>query len=273
MNEQQKAIFMKIKEAVCNSVECYPVLEDAVRIDTPFLDWMGEYIGIYVTKNGRITDGDQILNQIDALGSYKEFIKWDERNDFLYNYNINQKDRSLDPCYFETQDDILKYIQGISRLPGLFEAKPLGEKQDRFPTLVKKIVTDTLINDCPQWPREGVADWASRLTQPRSFRANNVIIHSDLSPIDENKIVEIIGYQSSNDSEKRSHVKDKLFDPMLWGKYNQRVETIAVTFDIFDYPSDSRDLLSSQAEVIELKKPNARMQLANMLLATASSAN
>ena len=273
MNELQETAFKKIKEAICNSVECYPVLQDAIRVDTPFLDWMGEYIGIYVTQNGRITDGDQILNQIDALGTYKDFLKWDDRNDYLYSYNIDQKERSLDPRYFETQDDILKYIQGISRLPGFFEARPLGKKQDKFPTFVKKVITDTLINDYPKRPREGVIEWASKLTQPRSFRKNNVTIHSDLSPIDENKIIEIIGYQTSNDHEKRTHIKEKLFDPLLWETFNSRVETIAVTFDLFDYPSDARDLLSSRAEVIELKKPDARMQLADTLLAAASGSS
>jgi len=269
MNELQEAIFKKIQKAICDSVECYPVLHDAIRVDTPFLDWIGEYIGVYITKNGRITDGDQILNQIDALVSFKDFIKWEDKNDYLYSYNIDQSERSLNPRYFETTDDILRYIQGISRLPGFFEAKPLGEKQDKFPTVVRRIVSDTLINTHPKRPNEGVLEWAAKLIQPKSFKVSNVTIHSDLSPIDENKIIEIIGYQNSSDNEKRSHIKEKLFDPIFCEKFRPKTEAISVTFSLSDYPTDSVDLLTSQTEVIELKEPNARMKLADALLAVS----
>ena len=145
----------------------------------------------------------------------------------------------------------------------------MGEKQDKFPTTVKKIVRDTLINSHPKRPKEGIFEWAEKLTQPRTFKVNNVTIHSDLSPIDENKIIEIIGYQNSSDNEKRSHIKEKLFDPIFCEKFKPDTEAISVTFTLSDYPRDSIELLTSQTEVIELKKPDARMRLADVLLAAA----
>lgn len=265
MNETQKAIFAKIKEAICNSMECYPVRHNAIGIGTPFLDWMGEYVEIYVTEKGDITDGGEALNQMKALNTYNDFLKWPDQKNYLDNYNINSNGVSFDLHYFETPDGILKYIQGIARLPGLFEVKPLGEKQDKFPTIVRKLAMDTLINEYSNRPKEGVVEWANKLAQPKSFKVGNVSIHSDMSPINENRIVEIISHQSSNDSEKKAHIREKLFNPIFLEKTNPDVEPYAVTFNLLDYPSDSRDLLCSQTEVIELIKPDAKARLTKML--------
>jgi len=265
MNEIQEAIFMKIKEAVCTSVECYPVRHNAIGIITPFLDWIGERVEIYVTEHGEITDGGQTLNQMKALNNYNDFLKWPDQKNYLDNYNINPNSDSLDLRHFETPEGILKYAQGIARLPGFFEIKPLGEKQDKFPTIARKFATDTLITEYPNRPKEGVAEWAFKLTQPKSFKVNNVSIHSDMSPINNNRIVEIISHQSSNDSEKKSHIREKLFNPIFLEKTNPDVEPYVVTFNLLDYPRDAQDLLCSQTEVIELCKPDAGLRLTKML--------
>lgn len=261
----QKAIFVKIKEAICNSMECYPVSDNAIGIYTPFLDWMGEHMEIFVTSEGDITDGDGTLNQIKALNTYDDFLKWLDRENYLENYNINPKGGSLDLHYFETDEGILRYIQGIARLPGFFESKPLGEKQEQFPTYVKRVALDALINEYPERPKEGVVDWASKMTKPRFFKVKNYSIHSDMSPVDENKLVEIIGFQGSEDSEQKKHIREKLFNPLLWGLTNPNVETIAVTYNLSDYSREAQELLCDQAEVIELMKPKAKVQLAKKL--------
>lgn len=265
MNEIQKAIFAKIKEAICNSVECYPVRHNAIGISTPFLDWMGEYVEIYVTRNGDISDGGQTLNQMKALNTYGDYLKWTDQLNYLDNYNIHSNGRSFSPHHSETQEGVLKYIQGVSRLPGLFEVKPLGEKQDKFPTVVRKIAVDAILKQYTNRLKDEAFEWAVKLTQPKLYKVNNISIHSDMSPINKNRIVEIISHQSSNDSEKRSHIRDKLFNPIYLEKFNPDIETYTVTNDLQDYPDDSRELLYDQSRVIELKEPGAEFQLAKIL--------
>jgi hypothetical protein len=229
------------------------------------LDWTGERVEVYITEEGEVTDGDQTFNQMMALNSFNDFSKWPNQKDYFANYNINPTGESLNLHHFETPQGILRYIQGIARLPGFFEAKPLGEKQDKFPAIVKNMVRDALIKDCPQKPKEKVVDWALRLTQPRTTKVKNVSIHSDMSPIDQNKIVEIISHQNSNDSEKSAHVREKLFNPLHLKMENQEIEPFTITFNLFDYPRDSIDLLNSETTVIELKEPNALAKITKML--------
>ncbi|MGV8175720.1 MAG: hypothetical protein ACP5OU_08475 [Methanothrix sp.] len=265
MNELQKDIFKKIKESVCNSMECYPVRHNAIGIATPFLDWMGERAEVYVTEKGVVTDGEQTLNQMRALNSYNEFLKWPHKENYLFNYNITSNGESLDLNYLENPQGILKYIQGIARLPGFFEAKPLGEKQDKFPTLVKNMVRDALVKDYPKRPQDGMVEWAFRLTQPRTIKVRNVSIHSDMSPVDGNKIIEIISHQNSSDPEKKAHVREKLFNPLYLKMDNQEVEPFSILSSLLDYPGDSIDLLSSETTVIELRNPNAITQITKLL--------
>ena len=266
MSEIQEEIFKKIKDSICSNVECYPVRHSALAVATPFLDWMGERVEVFITENGEITDGEQTLNQIKALNSYNDFIKWSNQKDYFINYNINLIGESLDIHYLENPQSILRYIQGIARLPGFFEARPLGEKQDRFPTLVKNMVRDALVSNCPLRPIEGMVDWALRLTQPKTIKINSVQIYSDMSPVDGNKIVEIISHQNSNDSTKNAHVREKLFNPIFLKAERQDVEPFTITYDLQDYPRESQDLLRSETTVFEIKNPNAMAQITKMLV-------
>jgi hypothetical protein len=265
MNEIQKAVFTKIKEAICNNVEYYPVRHNVIAVGTPFLDWTGERVEVYVTEGGDVTDGEQTLNQMRALNSFNDFSKWSNQKDYFANYNINPNGESLDLHHLENPQGILRYIQGIARLPGFFEAKPLGEKQDKFPTLVKNMVRDALVKDYPQRPIDGMVDWALRLTQSRTIKVKNVSIHSDMSPVDENKIVEIISHQNSNDSEKSAHVREKLFNPIYLKMEDQDIEPFTIMLSLSDYPRDSIDLLSSQTTVIELTEQKAMTRITKML--------
>ena len=142
MNEIQEKKKKKIKGAICNSVECYSVRHNAIAIATPFLDWMGERVEVYVTEKGVVTDGEQTINQLKALNNYDDFLKWPHKENYLFNYNVSQNGESLDLNYPGNPQGILRYIQGIARLPSFFEAKPLGVKQDKFPSIVKNMVRD-----------------------------------------------------------------------------------------------------------------------------------
>jgi|LAHT01.1.fsa_nt_gb hypothetical protein len=265
MNEIQNEIFKKIKETICSSVECYPVRHNAIGIATPFLDWMGERVEVYVTENGVVTDGEQTLNQLRALNSFEDFSKWPHKENYLFNYNIIPNGDSLDLNYLENPQGVLRYIQGVARLPGFFEAKPLGEKQDKFPTIVKNMVRDALVKSYPNRPKEGMVEWAFRLTQPRTIKVKNASIHGDMSPIDENKIVEIISHQNSSDPDKNAHVREKLFNPLYLKMESRNIEPYSILLSLFDYPRDSIDLLTSETTVIELKNPSAMDQITKML--------
>ena len=110
-----------------------------------------------------------------------------------------------------------------------------------------------------------MVEWAYRLTQPKTIKVKNVSIHSDMSPVDSNKIVEIISHQNSSDPDKNAHVREKLFNPLYLKMENQDVESYAILSSLFDYPRDSVDLLTSEATVIEIENPNAMDQITKML--------
>jgi hypothetical protein len=265
MNEIQKNVFNMVKEAICDSVDHSSVRYNAIKIVTPFLDWVSEPVSIYVTEDGNITDGEKTLNQIKALRVYEKFLSWPERSDYFEDHNINPIGGSLDAQYLESPDDILRYIQGVSRLPILFDANPISDKEDRFPTKVRSDILEILMNEYPNRPSEDTFKWASKLTQPYSFSTKTGIkIHSDMHPTDRNKNIQIISNATSTDSVKRAHVASKLYNHLCWEKVNVNVQTIVVVHDILKYPEDSQNAIQAESDmVVEFKNgKSAKMQLA-----------
>ena len=90
MNKNQEALFSKIKEAICNSIEYSLVRKNAIKVTTPYLDWMGAPVSIYITEEGHITDGGQTLNQICSLRANEDFEYWPYKIDYFERYNIQQ---------------------------------------------------------------------------------------------------------------------------------------------------------------------------------------
>jgi len=257
-----------IQESICNSVKPLPVKLNAVKVVTPFLDWVGEPVSIYITEDGHITDGESTINLIKALRAYEEFESWPQINDYFEDYNINRIGGSLDAWYQESPEDILRYIQGVSKLPILFEAKPISDKEDKFITTVRSSTIEILMGDYPNRPSEDVFMWASRLAQPRSFlTADGIRIHSDMSPVSKNKNIQIISHAASSDSMKRTHVASKLFNPLYWEKSNQNIKTVVVAYDVLEYPTESQNLIKEIADnIYEFKNgKTAKMDLAQEL--------
>lgn len=183
--------------------------------------------------------------------------------DYYERYNIQQIRGNLDLCYLDSPDGILKYIQGISRLPTFFEAKPISAVEDKFPQTVRKTILDTLINDYPERPRDDTIGWAVKLTHPRSIKLDGITIHSDMSPNNNNRLIQIISHANSSTSDKRQHVASKLLDPLLWRRENPYVEMFAVVYDLSKYPNDSQSLLKQEADrIFEMKDDLARKRVA-----------
>jgi hypothetical protein len=263
MNSDQEALFAKIKEAICSSIECFSVRKNAIKVTTPYLDWMGSPVSLYITEDGRITDGGQTLNQISSLRAIEDFEYWQFKLDYYERYNIQQIRGSLDLCYLDSPDGILRYIQGISRLPTFFEAKPISAVEDKFPQTVRRTILDTLINDYPERPRYDTIGWAVKLTRPRSIKLDGITIHSDMSPNNNNRLIQIISHANSSTSDKRQHVASKLLDPLLWRRVNKQVEMFAVVYDLSKYPNDSQNLLKQEADgIFEMKDDLARVRVA-----------
>lgn len=263
MNEIQAAAYAIIREAICGSVSSIPVRYNAIKVITPFLDWIGEPVSIYITCDGSITDGEKTLNQIKALRAYDEFNDWPERATYFEDYNINPIGNSLDIQYKDSPEDILRYIQGVSRLPILFEVDPLSDKEDKFPTTVKNDVMENLMSEYPNRPKEDSFGWARKIASPYSFLTTKGIrIHSDMRPVNKNKNVQIIGMLTSSDSAKRAHIASKLYNPLCWEKTNHNVQTIVIIYDTSKYPKDSQDAINEEAEIIiEYKKGKSAIEM------------
>lgn len=266
MNKAQEDLFVKIRESICNCVEHSPVRKNAIKVTTPYLDWMGAPVSLYITEDGRITDGGQTLNQINALRVFEDFEYWPYKIDYFERYNIQQIRGSLDLCYFESPQGILRYMQGISRLPTFFEAKPIANKEDNFPQTARRAALDALINYYPKRPIEDPIRWALGLVRPRSLDLDGITIHSDMSPINKNRMIQIISHASSSMSDKKQHLASKLLDPLLWRRVNPQVEMFAIIYDISNYPAESQSLLGQEADkVIELKNEGSKLEVAKAL--------
>jgi hypothetical protein len=263
MNRNQEALFSKIKEAISNSIEYSLVRKNAIKVTTPYLDWMGAPVSLYITEEGHITDGGQTLNQICSLRANEDFEFWPYKIDYFERYNIQQIRGNLDLCYLDSPEGILKYVQGISRLPTFFEAKPISDTEDKFPQTVRRAILDTLINDYPERPRDDPIGWALNLTKPRSIKLDGITIHSDMSPSNKNRLMQIISHANSSTSDKRQHIASKLLDPLLWRRVNPQVEMFAVVYDLSKYPNESQSLLKQEADgIFEMKNEPAKIRVA-----------
>ncbi len=267
MKDIQKTTYTMIREAICNSVDVVPVRYNAIKVVTPFLDWVGENVSIYITEEGDITDGERTLNQIRAMRVFEEFIELKKESDFFEDFNLNLigSSGSLEPKYLESPDDIVRYIQGVARLPMLFEANPISDKDDRFPTLVRNITMEILMNEYPNRPKTDVFNWASKLSQPYLIPTKSgVKIRSDMRPVNKNKNVQIIGMATSTKSVQDAHVASKLYNPLYWKQTNRNIRTIIVVNDISKYSENSQNALKEEANpLIQFKDgKTAEMRLA-----------
>jgi DNA-directed RNA polymerase subunit L len=265
MKDLQENVYTMVQKAICGSVKPVPVLYDAIKVTTPFIDWVGENFSIYITAEGEITDGETTLNQIRAMRVFEEFEKLKNKSDYFEDFNIKLSGGSLEPEYLETSEDIIRYIQGVARLPTLFKVDPLSDKDDRFPTLVRNTTMEILM-EYPSRPLdEDVFKWAYKISHPYLISTRSGIkIHSDMRPVNKNKNVQIIGMVNSPKTQQDAHVASKLYNPLYLKQTNRNVRTIIVVNDISKYSENSQNAIKEEANpLIQYKDgKKAKMDLA-----------
>ena len=124
MTEKQQEIYEKFKEGIAKSITSYPVLHGAVAIRTPYQGFAGDDLEIFVTQDGKVTDGGGTLNLFHSLRCYQDFLDWPFKADLFRDYNIMVLDGEIictdcSPC------GLVRYAQGMSRLQNMFEAHHL----------------------------------------------------------------------------------------------------------------------------------------------------
>lgn len=268
-NELQLEIFNEIKKELCGRVELYPVSRDAIEVTTPFLDWNGSEVSVFITKDGRITDGGEIISQMHSLKIIEDFDKWQFKLDFLHRYNIDIVRGCLEPNDVRSSKNIVRYIQGITRLLGYFEPKPIYDVSEQYPNKVHKMTIDALL---PYAPANYVEDerrlWATEFTKERQISLNGIEVRSDMSPKRYFRMVQIISHAASTNYAKRQHVEAKVLHPVLWKRKEQRVEAYFILEDLRAYPSESRKLLrqESQENIIETIDTDALKQIRKIMM-------
>lgn len=135
----QRTIIARLKSELRLHIE--PVKNGAIGIETPFLDWKGYPVTIYVTADGRVTDGGNTLNELRSLRVIQKYENWDFGDDFFRRYNIVEwKNKELEPADTE---NILSYIQGMARLMYYFKPNPITSSEKES-SLEKKDIYDKL---------------------------------------------------------------------------------------------------------------------------------
>jgi len=267
LNPEQQRHLERIQKAICESVTSYDVTKGAICVTTPFLDWKGAPVEIFITSEGRITDGGDTIGQIKALRAKEEFDSWPFLLDFFSKYCIDSDGIRMILSKDSDENCYLRFIQGISRLPGFFEPKPITTLSDRFPETVKNIIIEIVEKKHPKDTPKKTVEFTTSLIKPREVilkRGYSVI--SDLSPIRESRMIEIISHAKATKSDRAQHVRAKVFNPVLWKLENPKVEAFSILHDIADYPPDSRQLLRHETEVIELRKETGKDKFIEILI-------
>jgi len=266
--EMQQLKIQKFLESFDQSISVFKVGKEAICISTPFLDQQGMPTRIYVTKDGRITDGGTTVNLLRALDAFDQLENWPFLLDFLSSYCITYDGSSMMLNEKEDGECYLRYTKGISRLPSFFEAKPIYSTEGRFPERVKNIVIELIEERYPKDTPEETQKWISSLIRAKPITLKNgYTIHSDLSPVKADRMMGIISHSRASPSVQRTHVQSKLLDPILWKRENQNVEIFAVLEDITSYPHDSRELLDIETtQVIETKDAHGKEELVELLV-------
>ena len=266
VNELQLSIFNKMRDEICSTVRYNGAGKNAIEVKTPFLDWKGAQISIFITEDGQITDGGQILSQLKSLRVIEDYDSWEFKLDFLHRSCIQQVRGSLQASDKEPHA-ILKYIQGIARLPNYFEPKAIYSISDKFPIKARKVAIEALIPFAPKGFSEDPRLWASEFVKERKIRLNGIEVQSDMSPKKYHRMVQIISHATSGSSDRKQHVSAKVLDSVLWKRKSSKVEMFAVVEDLNPYPPESRNLLKEEAnEIIQLKQENSGARLARILV-------
>ena len=224
LSEKQISIFNILKEDICESVEAIPVNKNAIKITTPFIDWKGSLVSIYVTEDGKVTDGGDTINQLRSLRVIDDFEEWPFQLDYFNRYNIQIIRNSLEPIDIESKSVLLDYVQGIARIPSFFEPKPIHSSADNYPIIARTIAKEGLIETFNMSPEDVL-----KYTNPNTINLKSGrSIQNEMSPLNENKIIKIISHSSSTSTDKRQHVDHKVLSSVLWKRENSKVQLYAI---------------------------------------------
>lgn len=260
----QTIIFDMLKKGICESVEAVPVSKGAIEITTPFMDWKGFPLSIYVTRDGKITDGGGTINQLRALRVYEDFEGWVFLNDYFNRYQIQDIQGRLEPVNPESVEALIAYLQGIARLPSFFEPKPIRSQSDYYPSQVKEIAKSGLMEEYQLSLPE-----AEKYILPRQIKLKTGFpIQSDLSPKREDTIIKIVSHATSEATTQSEHVSHKILPPILLKKDNHRnVQACIILGKIDDYTPLARKLIESETDIlIETIDPKSKHNLAKILV-------
>lgn len=263
INESQAAIYDMLKKGICESIEATLVRKGAIEITTPFIDFKGFPLSIYVTHDGKITDAGSTINQLIALGVYDDFEDWVFQEDFFTQYQIQNVQGRLEPLDPESIEALIAYLQGIARLPNFFEAKPIRSQADTYPTKVKEIAILALMEE-----KEISLKEAEKFTLPRTLelKKSGLKIQSDLSPKRKTTIVKIISHATSIGTTQKEHVSHKIIEPMLFKEDDINADSCIILNSLSDYLPASQTLIKEKSDIlIQTISPNAKQQIAEAL--------
>jgi hypothetical protein len=272
INEIQLKIFEALKREICNRVEYSIVGKGAIEVLTPFLDWKGTPVSIFITKDGIITDGGRTLSQFDSLRISEDFNNWDFKSDFFNRYHIRETRGRLESVNNGNSADILSYIQGITKLPNYFEPKPIYLVADKFPGKVRRIAKEALLQFAPQDLPEERELWALKFVQERRIPLNGIEVHSDMSPNIYLRMVQIISHATSNASDRKQHIESKVLQSLLAKEKYSNADMIAVIECLDTYPRSGIALLEKKSRIVEMDNEKlGGKELAELLLEESPS--
>jgi hypothetical protein len=268
-NKLQLEIFDKIKRELCGGVDLYPVGGGAIEVSTPFLDWNGSEVSVFITKEGRITDGGEIISQMQSLKIIDDFDNWPFKLDFLHRYNIDLVRGCLEPNNISSSKNIVRYIQGITRLLSYFEPKPIYDTSQQYPYKVRKMTKEALLPYAPTKLEEAERIlWAAEFIKERPISLNGIEVRSDMSPRKYFRMIQIISHATSAKYVKKQHVDAKVLYPVLLKREEQHAEVYFIVEDLRVYPPESRKLLrqESQENIIETIDTGAQRQIGKIMI-------
>lgn len=252
-----------LAEAFCKSVQIKRLGGGVREVVTPLLDWSGHPVSVFVTPEGMVTDGGGTLNELRSLRVYDDWAEWTWQNDFLNRYAIAETDGEL-VAKADSTEGLLRYVQGIARLPAYFEHSVIRARADMFPLVVKERVKPLLISAAP--PTAVPLEWAESRLQPRRWQFKKVRFNTDLNPVDPNLMVQVIANASANDSAKRQHVSAKVLPYEYAVRRDHPVKLVIVVNNLTEYPEDSRDLLEQDAaQILDWARDEVSNDLARVL--------
>lgn len=269
VSELQSELFNKIKKEMCSSIEFYPVSRNAIEVTTPFLDWNGAEVSIFITEDGQITDGGETISQMKSLKIIDDFDNWPFKLDFLHRYNIAVVSGRLEPNNTNSLKNIIRYIQGITRLPSYFEPKPIYDASEQYPNKVHKMTIEALL---PYAPANFLDDqrilWARAFTKERPISLNGIEVRSDMSPRKYHRMVQIVSHATSSGNIKKQHVEAKVLHPVLWKRKESKIDVFFILEDLQAYSSELRTLLrqESKENIIETCDINSKKLIGKIMM-------